>query len=97
MYQMFPLYKFYHIATTNAGVQIVTGSGVLGNINVNTPIANQFIKIYDGTSTTGSLIASISIVTTTSPPPTLWYEVQYATGLFLVTTTGAADVTIAYK
>lgn len=95
MIQSYPLYKFFNIATTSAGVQIITGSGVLHTVNINTPVVGQIVTVYDGTSTTGSKICSIT-TPTTSPYPTASFDVKYKTGLFIVTTTGAADLTVAY-
>lgn len=96
MISSYPIYKNFHIATTSAGVQIVTGSGVLHTINVNTPIAGQVINVIDGTNSTASKICAITVVATIAPIPSLLYDVKYAIGLFLVTTTGAADISISY-
>ena len=99
MYANRLLYNYYNLGTTSAGVLIVAGSGVLHTVNINTPIAGQLVNIYDGVNSTATSvpIALIKIVATTSPIPTLLYDVAYQYGLVLVSTTGAANVTIAYK
>ena len=99
MYANRLLYNYYHIATTSAGVLIVAGSGVLHTININTPVAGQLVNIYDGVNATATSvpIALITIAATTAPVPPYVYDVAYKYGLVLVSTTGAADLTIAYK
>lgn len=96
MQASYPLYKPFHLATTSAGVLITTGSGVLHTININTPVVGQIITIADATTgTSGNTIAIISCLTT-SPYPTSIFDVKYKTGLWLISTTGAVDLTIAY-
>lgn len=95
MIQNYPLYKFFNISTTSAGVLVVAGSGKLHGVTVNTVVASQVITIYDGTSTAGNLICKITCPTTTFAPNNI-YEVKYATGLYMITTTGAADITVSY-
>ena len=99
MYANRLLYNYYHLGTTSAGVLIVAGSGVLHTININTPIAGQLVNIYDGVNSTATSvpIALITVAATTAPVPPYVYDVAYKYGLVLVSTTGAADLTIAYK
>ena len=99
MYANRLLYNYYHIATTSAGVCIIAGSGVLHTININTPIAGQLVNVYDGANATatGTPIALITVAATTAPVPPYVYDVAYTKGLVLISTTGAADLTIAYK
>jgi hypothetical protein len=95
--QVYPMgYKFYNIATTSAGTLIVSGSGVLYNVVIGTPVANQVITVYDGTSTTGTLLSVITCVATTAPVGTILFNAYYKTGLYIVSTTGAANVTVTY-
>jgi len=98
MYANRQLYNFYHLGTTSAGALIIAGSGVLHTINVNTPVAGQVITIADATTgTSGKTIAAITCVATTAPVAPYIYDVAYATGLWIINTTGAADITVAYK
>jgi hypothetical protein len=99
MYANRLLYNYYHIATTSAGVCIIVGSGVLHTVNINTPVAGQLVQLYDGVNATATSlpIALITVAATTAPVPPYIYDVAYANGLVLISTTGAADLTIAYK
>ena len=85
--------------STTAGTLIKTGEGVLFGITFNKPVATGVITIYDGTSTGGTVIATITIPA--SPQIFTWgvYNggFRFITGLFIVIATAAQDLTISYR
>jgi hypothetical protein len=85
--------------STTAGVSIKTGEGVLYGITFNKPVATGVITLYDGNSTGGTVIATITIPS--SPQVFTWgpYNGGYyfQTGLFVVIATAAQDLTISYR
>lgn len=86
--------RYRHVSTISSGLIAPTSSGaVLWNVNVNTGSAGALLKIYDGTSTSGTLVASIDC----SQIATLWYAVYCPSGIFFDLSVGAADVTIGYQ
>ena len=82
-----------NFAANNAGVAIgAAGAGVLGVVTVNTAGLTSTLTLYDGTSTGGTKIATISTLAQTS----LTFNAKFTTGLFAVLAGGtAADVTIS--
>ncbi len=91
-----PVYNYTNLAATNAGGTLLrTGPGVLHAIAFNKPIATSVLTIYDGITTGGTVIATITIPASPNTP-TLIYDVAFATGLFVVLATAAMDVTISW-
>lgn len=84
---------------TTAGTLIKTGEGVIFGITFNKPVATGVITIYDGVSTGGTVIATITIPA--SPQVFTWGPYnggyRFATGLFVVIATAAQDLTISYR
>jgi hypothetical protein len=81
---------------TTTGQLVKTGEGALYSITFNTQTAAGVVTIYDGISTGGKLIATITVPA--SPQlNTLFYNVFFATGLFVVIATQTEDITISYK
>lgn len=79
----------------NATTLVRTGAGVLHGITINTKGASSnTLKIYDGLSASGTLMATID----TTATPGLWeYDMTFTTGLTIVIGTGtAADVTVLW-
>lgn len=75
------------------GLQVKTGAGVLGSVTVNTAGTTTTLTMYDGTSTSGTKLATM----TTTAQGTVTYNVKFTTGLFIVATVAsAADITIGY-
>jgi hypothetical protein len=69
--------------------------GVLHAICINTPVATSVITIYDGVSTAGTKIGTFTIPA--SPQPVcLIYDVNFGTGLTIVTATASSDITVSY-
>lgn len=88
--------SFSNQTSTTGGVLIKSGEGALYSITFNKPVATGVVTLYDGTSTGGTVIATITIPA--SPiPVTLTYNTYFATGLFVVIATAAQDLTITYK
>ena len=84
---------------TTAGALIKTGEGVLYGITFNKPVATGVITLYDGTSTGGTVIGTITIPS--SPLPFNWGPnnggFYYQTGLYIVIATAAQDLTVSYR
>ena len=81
---------------TTTGQLIKTGEGKLYSVTINTPTAAGVITLYDGLSTSGVVIATITVPT--SPTPiTLNYNIFFATGLYVVIATQTEDITITYS
>ena len=87
---------FYNITATTAGTQVKSGEGALYSITFNNPVATSVVTLYDGTSTSGNKIGTITIPA--SPMPvTVEYNVYFTVGLFVVVATAASDLTISFK
>lgn len=86
--------KYYaHYNATTAGTQIFTGPGVLHRLVINTSQATGIVSFYDGVSTGGILLA----VVTTASLASLDYGLIFATGLFMVISGTAPDITVLYS
>lgn len=80
---------------TTTGQLIKTGEGKLFSVTLNTATAGGVVTFYDGLSTSGTKIATITVPT--SPQlNTLFYDVYFTTGLFVVIATQTEDITITY-
>lgn len=79
----------------NATTLVYTGQGVLHGVVINTKGASSnTLKIYDGVSASGTLIATID---TTVVPGTFLYDLAFNIGLTIVIGTGtAADATVLW-
>ena len=87
---------FINFTATNTGQIVKTGEGVLYSLTINTPTAAGVITLYDGLSTSGTKIGTITVPS--SPVPvSLEYNIYFATGLFVVVATQAEDITISYR
>lgn len=87
---------FTNFTATSGGTLVKTGEGALYTVTFNNPTATGVVTLYDGLSTSGVKIATITVPA--SPMPvTLTYDVYFITGLFVVVATAASDMTISYK
>ena len=86
-------FKYTNI-TGQATTTIKSGSGVLHTICVNTAAATETITIYDNTAGSGTKIGTATVYASTNP--CLTYDVNFATGLTLVTATASSDLTVSY-
>lgn len=74
---------------------VKSGQGILHTIVFNKPTATGVVILYDGLDATGAVIASITIPA--SPlPVTLTYDLVFSTGLTIVTSVAASDITVSY-
>lgn len=93
-------YNYTHITATGANDAIKTGPGVLHNITINAPnAAAATITVRDSlTSGSGTIIATISTVaSTTAPIYTLSYDVVFSIGLSINVATTAIPFTVSWK
>ena len=86
----YPQYNFKNLAGA-ADTLVQKNSGVLHTVTINTTAASGIV-LYDGTSSTGTKIATIAA----SPVigSTFTYDVRFTNGLF-VSMGGASDVTLS--
>ena len=90
-----PLYVYANI-TTDTTTTVKTGAGVLHAITLNAPTATEVITIYDGLSSSGTKIGTIT-VPSSPQPATLFYDVEFTVGLTIVTGTATSDITISFN
>lgn len=90
-------YNYTNITTATTTV-VKTGLGVLHAIILNTPVASATATVYDNTAGSGTKIGTVTLPGTllNEGPVSAIYDVQFNTGLTLVTT-GTADWTIVWK
>jgi len=90
-------YAYVNYTTANTGVQIKTGTGLLGRLIINTPIAAGTVALYDNTSA-ATPIALITLPGTLNSdgPIVVQYECLFAVGLYMVSTGTNLNVTVCY-
>ena len=97
LFRSFPVtiteYKYTNI-TDQATTTIKSGGGILHTIRVNTSAATETITIYNNTAASGDKIGTITVFASTNP--CLIYDVNFTTGLTLVTATASSDITVSY-
>lgn len=88
---------YSHISTATT-TTIKSGAGFLHTLVINTTVALGTITIYDNTAGSGTVIAVITNPATLLQmgPLTATYDIAFTTGLTIVTT-GAQDLTVAYR
>lgn len=89
----------YTNITTQATTTIKTGSGVLGTLTINTPVANAVITIYDNTAGSGTKIGTITLpaALVSDGPISLSLDLLFLTGLTLVTSGAPMDITVGVR
>lgn len=76
---------------------VKTLPGILHCITINKAAVSAIIAVYDGLSASGTLIATITMpATLLKNQVSLVYDVAFAVGLTIVTTT-AQDITVSYN
>lgn len=86
-------YSFVHYNAATTGTLIKTGSSVLFSVNVGDPGSAMEIDLYDGTSTSGQLIAKLKPTVSGS----YQFNAALNNGLYVVISgTTVGDVTITY-
>ena len=86
-------YRYLNI-TGQATTTVKSGGGVLHTICINTPAATETITIYDNTAASGTKIGTITVFASTNP--CLTYDINFTTGLTLVTATASSDLTVSF-
>jgi hypothetical protein len=86
-------YRYLNI-TGQATTTVKSGGGILHTICINTPAATETITIYDNTAASGTKIGIVTVFASTNP--CLTYDVNFTTGLTLVTATASSDLTVSY-
>ena len=88
-------YNYKNIVLAAPTTTVVkSGGGLLHTICINTPAATGTITIYDNTAASGTKIGTITAFASTNPCFT--YDVNFTTGLTIVTATAAGDITVSY-
>ncbi|MFM0428197.1 hypothetical protein PQQ75_04205 [Paraburkholderia aspalathi] len=85
------LYKYANLSAAGSTL-LKTGIGSLGGVVVGTGAAGATITLYDGTNTSGTLIAVLSA----AAPVPLTFGVSFFTGLYVVVAGGSPNVTVSY-
>lgn len=88
--------KYTNLGVT-AGTTIHNAAGYLHTVTINQPIASGTVTIYDNTAASGTKIATITLPATllNEGPVTAIYDVNFSTGLTIVTTGTNIDVTVS--
>ena len=76
-----------------------SGPGILKSITVNQPIASATVTIYDNTAGSGTKIGTITLPASlvSQGPMTALYDLDFGTGLTLVTTGAGLDLTVSWR
>lgn len=85
----------YQNITTDTTTVVKTTPGLLHSICVNTPAATGTVTIYDNTAASGTKIGTITSYA--SVPKCFIYDVNFYTGLTVVTGTATPDVTVSFR
>lgn len=73
----------------------ITAAAILAfGVFAKAPAATETITIYDNTAASGTKIGTITVFASTNP--CLTYDVNFTTGLTLVTATASSDLTVSY-
>jgi len=80
--------------TTQTTTTLKSAPGVLHTISINTPANSGTITVYDNTVGSGTKIATITSFT--GVPANLIYDVNFWTGLTIVTAVAAPDITVTF-
>ena len=88
-------FGYFNITGTNTYV-LKTGSGKLHSITFNKPVATGVVLIYNNSAGEGTLIGTIT-VPANPQPSTLLYDIDFESGLTIVVTTAAQDITVSYN
>ena len=87
-------YTGYNYVANTVGTAVKASAGVLGGISINTAGVTSTATLYEGTSTGGTKLATIS----TTAQGSLSYGIAFSTGLFMVLTGAApADITVMVR
>ena len=90
-----PFYSYSNV-TTAVSAPIKTSGGFLHSITFNKPVATGTVIIADVTSAFATTIIGTITVPASPQPVTLFYDIEFASGLSLVVGTAAQDITVSY-
>lgn len=92
--------SFFQQGTT-AGVLLKTGAGALHLLNISGVVNNSVISLYDGTSSSGTLLWTSGAMGTQTQPFNLSFDGQggtiFSTGLFLVISGANSNCFVKYE
>jgi len=86
--------KWFYNLGVNTGVQLKLGSGRLRGVTINTIANGGIVRLYDGTSAANPIAL---IKPTTANGGFYQYDLDFYTGLWLVTVDNATDITVIYE
>jgi hypothetical protein len=84
--------SYLNISAATAGTQVKTGAGQLWTVAINNAASGSIITLYDGTSTSGTPIATIDGDVQVS----LDYGLVFKVGLYVVVT-DAPNITVIFS
>lgn len=87
--------SYAHLAATTLLVK--TGGGYFDGLVLNKITAAVTMTVYDGTSTSGTVIATIALPSTAATPLGVTFGVNYTTGLYMTLSAANADITVLYR
>lgn len=88
-------YQYQNI-TGDTTTTVKATRGILHCITINGPTATEVITLFDNTTNSGTKIGTITIPS--SPMPvTLTYDIEFWTGLTIVTATATSDLTVCFQ
>jgi hypothetical protein len=87
-------FNYNHI-TSDSTTLVKASTGLLGNVCINGTASGEVITIYDSLTPSGQAIAVITEGSTTQG--CFYYNVVFKTGLTIVTTVAAGDLTILFQ
>lgn len=92
------IYNYVNITAAAPTTTLVkTGAGFLHALAINTPAVNGVITIYDNVAASGTKIATITQpAALTDGAQTIIYDIEFSTGLTILTATAAQDLTVSY-
>lgn len=90
-----PFYSYTNI-TSQVSTAIKTTGGFLHAITLNKPTATAVITIGDVTAAGGTTVIGTITIPANPQPSTLIYDVEFASGLSVVTATASSDITVSY-
>lgn len=87
----------YQNINTDTTTTVKSGKGVLHAICVNTPSASGTVQVYDNTAASGTKIGLLTFPSTVGAPFCEIFDVQFWTGLTIVTAVAAPDITVSFR
>lgn len=84
---------------STATTVVKTGAGLLHALIIGTPVASSVITIFDNTAASGTVLLKITLPATllNQGPMAVIIDAIFATGLTVLTATGASDLTVTWR